>query len=191
MSEGRQPKAIFWLAAAAVMAAGSIREFLKSQHVELPWFIEIASPVAIYEGLYLLVDRYLWKYPPLRLIGWSTVPDLSGEWQAKFKTSYDQYATEHAGSVLIKQSWSSIHVWLETAQSGSHSEMATIVSEANGDQYLIYEYLNEPSASKSVATMHQHRGTCRLLIAPDAKTLKGTYYSGHDRQNHGELELTR
>ena len=63
----------------------------------------IGVPV-IYGLLFLLFDRFLWKFKPLnRILG---VPNLSGKWTGKLQSSYDDEYYEM--TLEIKQTWTKI-----------------------------------------------------------------------------------
>uniref|UniRef100_UPI00373FCA6D Cap15 family cyclic dinucleotide receptor domain-containing protein n=1 Tax=Methanosarcina barkeri TaxID=2208 RepID=UPI00373FCA6D len=124
-------------------------------------------------------DRYLWK------LKFSKIPNLSGKWNGRIKTSYGK-GEEIDVEVNIKQTWSSISIVLKTSNSKSKSKTASIsLSEAR----LVYQYFNEPLSS-SVATLHKHYGVT-FLDFDEIDRLEGSYFTCKDRQTHGEIFLER
>jgi len=155
-----------------------------------PWWIDIPSVVGLYHGFHALFDKYLWRVPVLRRIGLVKVPDLDGTWKGHIASSFDAYKTKRDVTIEIRQSWKQISINLATQNSKSHSLTAAILTENPNAILISYEYLSEPRPDVA-STMHAHRGTTRLTLAPDKKALDGEYYSGRDRRNIGALSLRR
>lgn len=159
----------------------------------VPWWVEVPSVMGFYGLFYALFDRRLWRITLLHRIGLVQLPDLNGTWEGFVKSSFDEYATQHYARVKISQRWTQISIRLDTDGSKSHSLSAALLTTNPNEIMLSYEYLNEPKASNSAATMHTHRGTARLTIdsvnAPG--TLEGEYYTGRDRRMYGGVHLER
>ena len=153
----------------------------------LSWLIELASPIFIFGLLSHWFEHHMWKWGPMRSFANIKTPDISGEWKAEFRSSYDQYKTAYPGDVTISQSWSKVSVSLKAEKSHTNSEGAALIVDG-GEVWLVYEYLNEPWPA-AVETMHAHRGTCRLAVKSSG--IEGDYYTGRDRNTNGTLKFTR
>ncbi len=177
----------FWLASA-------FDRLLKAASIVWPpeaeFLADPASAAFCYWLLYLLLDKLLWKWSFLHRIGLIKIPNLNGVWQGHLKSSYDNYQTEHKASVEIEQTWTSISIRLSLPQSRSHSESATILTNAGVGKRLSYEYLSEPRVGQ-VQTMATHRGTTVQVLRKDGRKqiLDGYYYTSHGRKNVGSVRF--
>src|SRR5690349_20871280 len=174
----------FFLAAAAIGSTFGFMRWLHGQQVELPWWSPPVDTMAFYGMFYVLFDRFIWRFPPLRWIHATKVPNLTGTWHGTIEPAPTQGVSagleaRTAITVRIVQSWTTLLIRAETAQSKSHSITGAIV--VHDEQSLSYEFLNEPTAA-ATATMHAHRGVARLTVKDGGTVLDGEYYSGRDRQ---------
>lgn len=176
------------LAIISIVFSWSFYKILGSYKISLPWWIEGPSVLFFYGLLFIIFDKLLWKH--LRKIKLVKAPDLNGEWIGNLKSSFDNHSGEIRATLKIFQTWTKIKILLNTDQSSSYSETASIVIDAPEGKYLSYQYINEPK-SNAVGTMSIHRGTVRLFFNEVKNTLEGEYYSGRDRQNFGSLYLER
>lgn len=145
---------------------------------DIPYIREIPTFGAVFIAVFYLFDRYLWKYKL------SKIPNLSGDWEGKIETSHG--GREFDTKVNIKQTWSSISIILETANSRSKSEVASIsISKSR----LVYQFFNEPFF-RSEKTLHKHYGVTMLNFKGN-DVLEGFYFTDRDRQTHGDINLKR
>ncbi len=175
----------------ALFAFGSsyaLQSALARLELEIPWYCETPSFLTIFTLSHLFFDSWVWRLGILRRLRIVRTPDLNGTWEAQGISSHNH--TEFTAKVMIRQTWSSILVILETEFSRSHSLVASIsISEV--EPMLSYEYLNEPKVSPNrPATLHPHRGTC-ILSLKSKDYMEGGYYTGQDRRNYGSLSLRR
>lgn len=143
---------------------------------------------ATFTAFYLLFEHHVWKWLTL-LHG---IPDLNGEWIASGKSSYKDAETgqnkEFSMLVKIKQRFSKMEVFTDTADSTSRSFMASMEIE-HAIPILRYGYDNTPK-NMSNAELQRHPGMMDLrLTNPDR--LEGDYFSGKHRLRYGELILMR
>lgn len=103
-------------------------------------------------------------------------------------TSFDEQRGDHRIEAEAVQDWTHISIKMRGEYSRSESLVGSIF--VGNDIVLDYEYWNEPLPN-AVETMHAHRGTARLMLSADGRTLSGDYYSGRDRQNYGSLHLEK
>lgn len=145
---------------------------------DIPYIREISTFSAVFMAVFYLFDRLLWKSKL------SKIPNLNGDWEGKIETSHN--GREFDIKVNIKQTWSSISIILETANSRSKSEVASIsISKSR----LVYQFFNEPFF-KSEKTLHKHYGATMLDFKGNG-ILKGFYFTDRDRQTHGDINLKR
>ncbi|MDL0136982.1 hypothetical protein PNP85_09485 [Halobacterium salinarum] len=152
--------------------------------------------------VYLLVSKVLWNiYPISLLIG--SPPDLSGEWEGHLYTDTDEYdsedvvGTDELGYGLVKmnakmdidQSWDRIRVTFEGPNSTSDSTGATILTDDGGTPTVTYNFDNPGNDLHD--ELESHAGTTTLKYDSDSETLKGTYYTGPNRENYGRIEVER
>ena len=175
-----------YIAGVSVLAAWILNRVLGAMQFTLPWWIDAPSVIGFYGLLYATFNKYLWRWRILRTIGVVKVPDLNGTWKGYVASSFDEHATKYDATFRLFQNWTLISIILETNYSKSSSLIAAIVTENPGGTMLSYEYLNEP-VPNAKHTMHTHRGTARLTMQSNGKTLEGEYYTGRDRQNFGIL----
>lgn len=176
------------LAVVSIVLLWGFYKALNYYKIILPWWVESPSVLFFYGLLFVIFDKWAWKY--FRKISFIKTPNLIGEWTGHLKTSFDKHSSEIEATLKIFQTWTRVKILLTTEQSISHSETASIVIDAPEGKYLSYQYINEPK-SEAVKTMSIHRGTVRLLFNEKENTLVGQYYSGRDRQNFGSLSFKR
>ncbi len=177
------------IAAVAFLIAWAVSTVLRYYKIELPFWVEVPSTAGLYGLGYEWFRKKLWRLKVLSLLSWVQTPTIDGEWNGHVQTSFDEHATQHGVTVVIKQNWTEISVRLKSRYSGSHSVIGAITVD-DAQSLLSYEYINEPLPG-SVDTMHTHRGTTRLKISNDRSRLEGEYYSGRDRKNEGILILEK
>ena len=116
-------KVLFMLAFIAIVATPLLNSALVSMGTKVGlapgWITTVGTVVpvsALFALLYVLFDRYLWKWTMLRRM--LLVPDLNGEWGCQGRTVLKQgEAVEFKweGTLTISQSWSKILVHLRTS----------------------------------------------------------------------------
>lgn len=178
---------VFAIAVLSVVVAYGLHLALRWLRVEMPWWIDAPSVMAVFGVLYELFEKRLWRMPVFQITGIVKIPDLNGMWDGEGRTSFD--GAQYRAQVTIKQTWTSISIFLETEHSTSRSLTASLLVEQPEGPTLSYEYRNEPKPI-ALPTMHSHRGTATLRLKNNG-VLEGEYYSGRDRQNYGNLMLKR
>jgi hypothetical protein len=128
----------------------------------------------------------VWRTPWLHTIGIIKAPNLEGDWEGYVSSSFDKQAEKHNVKVRIRQNWTHMSIRLETHHSESRSVVASIY--VADEVVLNYQYENVPGA-QAKTTMHTHKGTAMLKWTEMPSRLRGDYYSGRDRENHGVLVL--
>ena len=177
-----------YLAAISFILAWALHQFLTQLSWSVPWWIDAPSIMGFYGLLYTLFDRIFWKSSLVRKTGLVKTPNLKGNWEGTLVSSYDDFKERHRVEVHIEQTWTKIVIIFRTSNSTSQSVMAGFITQIPSEIMLTYEYRNEPR-TLAKETMHAHDGTAWLIWKNEK--LEGSYYTGRDRKNHGEIELHR
>ena len=179
----------FFLAVLAI-AMGVLTTYIFSIfHTGVPWWAPPLDTMSFYGLLFWLFDRFVWKWCLVHWSGISRLPNLEGRWRGRVEPANGEENVENLGiatkfEMTISQTWLGLLLISETERSRSRSISAALL--VGEETSLTYEYINEPRAS-APATMHTHRGTARLVISGDGRTLNGEYYTGRDRQSFGSI----
>jgi len=153
----------------------------------VPFWLDVPATGTLYGILYKVFEHWGWKLDLLHRLNAVSVPNFSGNWRGSISSSFDR-VDKHAVEAHISQSWTHLSVTLSSEYSESHSIVGSV--DTGSEVVLSYQYENTPRPHAKV-TMHAHRGTAVLKLSSDGNQLHGEYYSGRDRQNYGEIELTR
>lgn len=187
-TDSRERRNVIWgIALLGVVFAYGLRQVIEWLRFEAPWWVDAPSVMGMFGVLYELFDRWLWRTTLCRRMGIVRVPNLNGDWDAEGQTSFD--GRQHQAQAAIKQTWTSISIFLDGEFSTSRSLTASLLVGQPEGPTLSYEYRNDPKPSAG-PTMHSHRGTAVFRLK-DEHVLEGEYYSGRDRQNYGTLVLRR
>jgi hypothetical protein len=180
----------FGLAVAAILAAYGLAQFLSAMNWSIPWWLDAPSVMGFYGLSRVAFERWLWKLDLLRSLGVIQVPDLSGRWRFELDSSFN--GTKIVADVHVRQTWTKIHVRLETISSRSNSIVGSILTSDPHDFILSYEFRNEPKQSLATETMHPHRGSAEIRFSRNSPSIgEGEYYSGRDRENQGRISCSR
>ena len=154
--------------------------------------------------LFLFWDNYLWKIDKLKniksllakLIGFYNYPNISGNWDVKYSSSYNPkedggYQTFGDGKSSIKQTYSKIFMNIRFEnESKSENYFTKLEEKPDGSWMLIYYYKNTPlnetlSNSKSGG---MHEGFCCLNIVNE-NYMEGYYTNDENRKTRGKMEF--
>lgn len=184
------PKHIAMLMLAAVMISAAIGAAAQAVNARWGWALGGVSSMTLFGVLHFFFDRVAWKWRWLRRI--LLVPDLNGEWACEGRTAWKNGKPEsfewNAG-VTVRQSWSKITIVLRTTQSASESIAASLYCVPGQGYRLIYHYENKPRVDQP--DIARHSGLCDLLIAENAESAEGEYFTGKDRVTAGAMRLKR
>ncbi len=146
---------------------------------------EVPFASIIFLGLFHLIDRWLWKFPPFSWI--FVIDNFSGTYEGKqeclFKVDNQIKKVYLDIKIIISQTGSNIVVHAFYAKqkdisSNSHSTFC-VITKTEDDQHfkIIYQYEKEGSRS-----LDAHFGTSIIKVIKENKEcyLEGTYYT--DRQ---------
>ena len=101
----------------------------------------LPSASLIFFVLYLLFDKFFWKFGFVRFFFQINEPDISGEWQGNLKSSATD--TESPMKVSIKQTWSKMGITSPFEHSNSSSFSAVFFADKSQPRF-IYNYENIP-----------------------------------------------
>ena len=161
---------------------------ITASDVDVPWWLDIPAPLALYGLLWSGFDRIAWHWSAWRRLKLIRTPDYRGDWVLEGQSDYES-ATRFSGRAGIRQTWTRMSIEVETEYSRSHTLTASVLLDPSARPLLMYEYLSEPKAG-SVDTLQAHRGTAWLELASDGN-LSGEYYAGRGSRNAGTFRLTR
>jgi hypothetical protein len=164
---------------------------LKQNNINLPFYIEIPSPIAIYGLLFCLFEKHLWKYSIFKKLGIIIGDDLNGKWTGTVRSSYDKFEKNYSANFNIKQSATQIKInglFNNSKSTSIHENFGK--SEIDNEVALFYFFRNEPNYDAK-ETMAMHEGVVKLIYNKTEDTLVGYYYSGRDRNNHGTINVRR
>jgi hypothetical protein len=165
-----------------------VHALITATDVDVPWWLDIPAPLALYGLLWSGFDRIAWHWSAWRRLKLIRTPDYRGDWILEGQSDYES-TTPFSGRAVIRQSWTRISIEVETEHSRSHTLTASVLLDPSARPLLMYEYLSEPKA-RSVDTLQAHRGTAWLELASDGN-LSGEYYAGRGSRTVGTIKLSR
>lgn len=165
-------------------------------------FLHILSSVGVFEAptavalllaAFWLFNNEVWKFYPIKkLLG---VPNIGGRYEGKLTSTHTENNQQNGTYEIvieIKQSLTSLSVFLYTERSCSHSLIANIGHNSNCNQELIYVYQNKTSAMNNDADMRDHNGVAFLEIFEDGEKLVGNYFNNpRERGRYGVMNLKK
>lgn len=155
--------------------------------------IAIAAPsgLLLFGMLFLLFDRFVWRWSRLYKFGLVKIPDLNGDWTAVI---YSFRGKKIEAAVKIYQTYSKISIYLKTAKSDSLSQMAAIDMVSPNMFILRYEYSAEFKRDEAANILRHYGVTCVRLKSNDHRFLENhsaNYYTEERRDSHGEITFSR
>ncbi len=181
-----------WLAFISLFAAWGLHALLVRLNFTPHFLIDVPSFAGFYYIFHELFDKKLWRFPIFRRLGLIKVPFIAGKWDGNIITSFDEHESKKPATIQIKQTWLEIKITLETKDSISNSETASIITKIPDVARISYEYINEPKV-QAVSSMQIHRGVARhdYQIIEANEVLNGDYYTGRGRSTFGSLDFKR
>ncbi|OFZ55754.1 MAG: hypothetical protein A2428_03660 [Bdellovibrionales bacterium RIFOXYC1_FULL_54_43] len=177
----------FFFAICSVPLAWLLGRALKATGWEL-WWLDAPAVWGIYVALCKGFSKWGWRLHVLRKIGVVTTPDFAGSYTGKLRTSHDE--VEREVTMRIVQEFDRMQVRWEGPMSISRSVAASVICEDGAGPRLLYSYTNAPDAMAPDALV-VHDGTCELELDVAGMGLRGHYYNGRGRKNHGAVTFTR
>jgi len=154
----------------------------------------LPTAVTIYGLILIVFVKWLWKCRIFK--GWLVlIPDLSGEWTGKLKTTYTGTKTGKKKrdikiDAIIKQELFSVSVTMKTKEMKSYSYVAGFdIDNKQNRNKICYSYTSKPRPEYREGSPI-HDGTALLDIIGNPPTkLEGEYWT--TRRTTGTIELER
>lgn len=146
----------------------------------------------IFGFVFLIFDKFLWKWDVLYKVGIVKTPNLIGTWEGKLFSSYHQFKTDMPACIVIKQTWTHIFISANFNQSKSYSISANLETNNGARTILKYVYMNQNNVAKSDGTMSSHSGLTSLEFSLVEGSVEGKYYNEPpENVNYGMLTLEK
>lgn len=138
----------------------------------------------------VLLKRFLWRFPPVRLLLGIRKPYIAGRWKGFIRSSYTQHKVEHQVFLEFFQDLDHIRLWYYDEHAVTHSLVAEFAEEPTGGPVRLYcVYRNEPIRTDQKRLL-AHTGVMDLLVDQSGRRILGTYYNNpRERRTFGELEV--
>jgi hypothetical protein len=154
---------------------------------------EAPTTLVILLGLFWLFNNIIWKFYPIRkLLG---IPNINGRYEGELTSTHTENNEQNGTYKIcleIKQSLTSISVFLYTERSCSYSLIASIGLNGNHNHELMYVYQNKTSAMNNDSDMRDHKGSAFLEIFEDGKNLIGNYFNNpRERGRYGVIKVEK
>jgi len=154
----------------------------------------LPTAITIYSVTLIIFVKWLWKYQIFR--GWLVlIPDLSGEWTGKLKTTYNSPETGNNKEpkkidAVIKQDLFSISFTLKTREMNSNSYVAAFdIDKKQNRNNVCYTYASRPQPHhREISPIHDGTALLDIVGSPPSK-LEGEYWT--TRKTTGTIELKR
>jgi hypothetical protein len=186
-----------WLGAASVFLAPILTSIITSlsqwhvltQSLQGKMAAFTLSAGTIYGALYLVFDRSGWAWRVFDKV--LRIPDLRGNWEVTGESlNLDNAVRFHwSGTLNISQRWDTIAIELDTGQSASSSETASLLVQPNGKAKLSYSYQNHPKVGQ--AELEKHQGFCELIFDATRSSAEGHYFNSMGRYSFGRMQLQK
>ncbi len=158
--------------------------------IPLTFFIPISIVVSVLVGLLFVFNGWAWRWPLIRLVVGR--PDLRGTWKGVVKpnpktSNYNATGEPVQVYVVIRETFSTLHLRLLSPESQSFS-LATSLTEEAPEQFAVtWIYRNEARLLvQGRSPVHLGGGLLRVSGA-SAASMSGHYWT--DRNSSGELDL--
>ncbi|MCO0597278.1 hypothetical protein NGI46_07320 [Peribacillus butanolivorans] len=146
----------------------------------------------IFGLIFLLFDKFFWKWRVLHKLGIVKTPNLIGMWEGVLSSSYHEFKEEMPACIVIKQTWTHIFVSGNFNQSKSYSISANLETNNGARTILRYVYMNQNNLAKSDGTMSSHSGITTLEFSLEEGVTEGKYYNEQPQNvNYGVLHLKK
>lgn len=151
------------------------------------------SILGIIMGMLLVVDQYLWKYPPFKWLYW--IPNVSGRYEGviNYKNPFTQAPDRKQCILEVFQTGSKLKVKCYFQHEHMHepseskSLVESIIKNEDDTFSLVFTYQNEGIQSEG----QSHYGTniLKFINNKNGKFLKGYYYTNREPQTKGVMEV--
>ncbi len=164
---------------------------LDGTQVSTSLFKPCSTIVTVLGLLLLAFDKWLWRFRLLH--PWFVDrPYIRGTWKGQLTSQWiDLKTNQPMGPIeaylVVRQTFSSIHLRLITRQSSSESLANNIPKEPDGVYTIASIYRNIPKITNRAASEIHHGGVILQVLGDPVHALEGHYWS--DRGTVGELRF--
>lgn len=165
---------------------------------DLYFFIEAFSTIGLLIGVFYLVHKWGWKYPPVKLL--YEVENVAGIYSGTLTTSnkdeQGKYISKEIEAEITQPTASDIHINLlfkddaQEVSSKSESTHAKLYKTKNGNWKLEYSYINKPNELYDKEVLQIHEGFTALTFNKDLNILTGNYFT-HQNKSNGNINLQK
>lgn len=152
--------------------------------------IRLFTTGIIFTILFYVYDNFIWKSKLMYKI--HKIPNLDGEWNGEFKSNKkDENENNYTGNckMIIRQTFTKIHIVSHFNKSKSFSKTATININGHNGMELKFEYHN--NAEKFIEENVFYHTGYNTLIYTNGNTLCGDYHTDRNRRTQGYIEVRR
>ncbi|WP_298825346.1 hypothetical protein [uncultured Planococcus sp.] len=189
-----QKNIIFYIAAFSIALSSLLTALIGylTESFPIVSFWGPVTAISIFGLLYTVFDKKMWRWKALKKIGLVKVPDLDGEWEGTFNSSFHEFNESFPAQFKIEQTWTRICIMGRFNDSKSSSYTSAIKVNAGGGIQVFYSYQNEKNAEKADEPFSDHKGYGSLLLNKEENKIEGTYFNNpSNNRNHGRLKLQR
>lgn len=167
--------------------------YLQGTSLSLTLFSPFNRVLTIVAALLAVFDKWGWRWRVFR--GWFVhIPDLNGLWNGRFESTWidpqtRQPAPPTKARVIVKQTYSAIHLRLETDESDSELLSGGLVRKSDGSYQVAGVYRGTPRLLKREGSPIHYGGLLLSVVGNPPTALRGEYWT--DRRTQGELDLRR
>lgn len=158
--------------------------------IDIPEWLPIPSVFAFFGFLFLLFDKWMWKWPIINSTVLGT-PDLNGKWKMLLRSNLDQFQAEYEGTLTVTQTWTKIFLYLDGEKFTGKSLMAAIEIHTAESFTLKWEYLSERKPDFIKDGEFMHHGMTKVLFEKNETENNGTYYADQSRHSFGKIKLIK
>lgn len=164
---------------------------LAGEPLSFTWLTSFGAAEGATLAAFTVFNRWLWKWRYLQ--GWFVeCPILEGQWKFTIVSSWVDPETRHelteiCADVTIRQTYTNLHMQLETPESSGDLISAKIIKKDNGTYQITCIFRNEPRIFLQDRS-RTHLGALVLDVVgepSEPKSLKGQYWT--DRGTKGEI----
>ena len=177
------------------LASVAVSLVLAGEPLSWNWVKSFGGAVSATAGAMALFDRWAWKQRLLQ--GWFVNrPILVGDWNFKIRSLWTDPQTDGTpdpieAKVTIRQTYTQLHLRLETPESSGDFVASRIVAKDDGTYQITGMFRNQPRISiQDRSRTHMGALVLDVLGEPSSPSeLKGHYWT--DRGTSGEIQGER
>ncbi len=166
-----------------------------TQESLLPALLRIGTAITIGSGVWFLIDRYLWRYQPLRSL--FNIRDIGGRYEGTLRRTGE--GLSRSFTIEIYQTLTTLQVTTYSRRSTSRSIISNLATDVGGRQLmLVYLWIGTGGpldGQEQESEMFYGTTILDSIINPDKpkdRVLKGHYFTNRKNPHltSGRLELS-